>query len=202
MRVLEAIGDFFATIFKAIIYGICAFFKGIWAVICWIAIMAVKYFLVYLPVLVMLGFAIFWILNSDGPDIDAFVTMNTLNGYDFKLTVLCVDWFLTNPEPIGLITLILIGAFIIFKLALVVIVAILEAIFVYLIYGLILTMLLIAIYFILMIAVFFVLPAAAVVYSAIFIKNSDYYDRWFYILCTILTTVCSVICYIYAFAAL
>ena len=202
MRILEAIGSFFAAIFKGIVFGICAFFKGIWMVICWIATMAVKYFLVYLPVLIMAGFAIFWICNPEGPDTNPFLPINTLNGYDWKLTVLCADWLVTNDSPQGLITLLLIGVFILFKLALLIVVAVLETFFVYLIYGFIFTFIIIIVTFILLIAVFFVLPAAAVVYSGIFIKNSDYYDRWFYILCLLLTLGCSVICYIYAFAAL
>ena len=202
MAILAAIGTFFATIFKGIVFGICAFFKGIWMVICWIATMAVRYFFVYLPVLVMLGFALFWIFNPNGPDTDPFLPINTLNGYDWKLTVLCAEWLVTNSSPVGLITLLLTGIFILFKLALVIVVAVLETFFVYLIYGFIFTFLIIIITFVLMIVIFFILPAAAVVYSGIIIKNSDYYDRWFYILCTLLTLGCSIICYCYAFPAL
>ena len=202
MAILAAIGAFFATIFKGIVFGICAFFKGIWMVICWIATMAVRYFFVYLPVLVMLGFALFWIFNPDGPDTNPFIPINTLNGYDWKLTVLCAEWFVTNPEITGLISLILIGAFVIFKLALVIVVAVLETFFVYIIYGFIFTFIIKIITFVLLIVIFFVLPAGAFVYSGIIIKNSDYYDRWFYILCTLATLACSIICYIYAFGAL
>ena len=190
MVILEAIGAFFAAIFK-----------GIWYAICWIAAMAVRYFMVYLPVLVIGGFALFWILNPDGPSIEGIHTMDIMNTYNYKFTVMCAEWLTENPEPKGLITLALILAFILFKLVLLVAVALIETAFVYILYGLVLSFVLIILQLILTVVVFFVLPGAAVIYSGIFIRYSEYEDRWFYILCTLLTLACAVTCYIYAFAA-
>ena len=191
MRIFEAIGEFFLAIFR-----------GIGAAICWLASMAIRYFMVYLPVLVMAGFAIFWILNPDGPDIETFTTMDLLENYDYKFTVMCAEWLTNNPEMKGLISFVLICAFFVIKLALLVIVAILETSFVYILFGLVGTFIIVILFFVVTIAIFFILPGGAVVYSGIFIRYSEYEDRWFYILCTLLTLACSVTCYIYAFAAL
>ena len=190
MFILEAIGAFFAAIFR-----------GIWFAICWIARMIVQYFIVYLPVLIMGGFAIFWILTPDGPQIEGITTFDVFNTYNYKFTVMCAEWLINNPEPVGLITLLLIIVFFLFKLVLLIVVALLETAFVYVLFGLVGSFVLIVLQLVLVVVIFFVLPGAAVVYSGIFIKYSDYLDRWFYILCALLTLACSVTCYIYAFAA-
>lgn len=198
MRVLEAIGSFFVAIFKGIWYGICAFFQGLWWLICLIVRWLIQYFIIYIPVLIMGGFAIFWICNPDYSDPGALITFNLLEewGYEWNLTNMCAEW-LVNTE--ANILLLIIGAV---KLVILVVTAVLETVIVYLIFGLIGTFISAIIYFVINIIIWFILPAAAVVYSVIMLKNSDSYNRWFYILCSLLTILCSVICYIYAFGAL
>ena len=206
MGFFEAIGNFFSMIWR----GILAFFCGIWWVIKTVAVaifnaivyligLMVRYFFVYLPVVIMAGFAIFWILNPEGPEAECILPMDLLLnkwGYNFNITLAAVEW-MENTE-VNILFLIIF----LFKIVVIVVAAIFEFIVIYLIFGLVGSLIAFVIYFILMIAIFFVLPAAAVVYSGFMIKNSDSYNRWFYFLCTILTIVCTVICYIYAFGAL
>ncbi len=204
MRVLDAIGKFFVLILKGILW----FFYGIWWVIKTIAVtifkvivfvlrLMVRYFFVYLPVLIMAGFAIYWILNPEGPDSSALITFSLLEdwGYEWNLTVMAAEWLQNTPTNILFLIIILL------KVVVVVIAAVLEFVFVYLIFGLIGTIISAVLYLIINIVIYFVFPAAAVVYACFMIKNSESYNRWFYILCTLLTIICSVICYIYAFPA-
>ena len=198
MAILEAIGEFFATVFKAIWSGICAFFGFIWSIICTIVAWVVEYFFVYLPVLVIGGFAIFWICNPEYSDPGALITFNLLEdwGYEWNLTNMAAEW-LVNTEPN--ILLLIIGAF---KLVVLVVTAVLETVIVYLIFGFIGTIISAVIYFVVNIMIWFILPAAGAVYSCIMLKNSQYHNRWFYLLCSVLTIIAAVICYIFAFSAL
>lgn len=187
MFILEAIGNFF---------------KAIWYGICWLVGAAIRYFLVYLPVLVMAGFAIFWVFHPDGFDFDPWLPGEIIETYNYKLTVMSANWLVDNAEVVGLVSFVLIHVFFIIKLAILIVAAIFETIVVYILYALLLSFVLIIIYFVLLIAVFLVLPAAAVVYSGILIKYSDGYNRWFYILCLLLTLGFSVMCYMYAIPAI
>lgn len=199
MRVLEAIGWFFATIFKGIWYGICAFFSAIWWLICTLVRLAIEYFFVYLPVIVVGAFAIFWIMNPEGPDVECPLPMSLLVndwGYDFNLTNLAVEWMENTEENILFLIIILI------KLACIVVAAVFEFIFIYVLFGMVGSIIMAAIYFVVIVAVFIVLPACGAVYSCIWLKNAERHNLWFYILCAILTIIAAVICYMYIIPAL
>ena len=210
MAILEAIGIFFATIFKGIAYGIYWFFKAIvigicavakflWWLICTIVMLAIKYFFVYLPVLVIGGFVIFWIFNPEGPDVDIELPMSLLLNewnYDFNLTNAAVEWMENTEENILFLIIVLI------KLALVIVSAVAEFIFVYILFGLVGSIIVAAISFVVVVIIWLVLPAAGAVYSCIMLKNSEYHNRWFYLLCAVLTIIAAVICYVYAIPAI
>ena len=140
MAVLEAIGAFF----MAIIRGIGWFFYAIWVGIKTVAItivrviiyligLMIRYFIIYAPVLVMAGFAIFWILNPEGPNESAYATFEHLDdvGYNFNLTVLAAEWIMKSETNIFLLIVVPI------KMVITVVVAILETILVYGVFGII-----------------------------------------------------------------
>ena len=205
MNVFEAIGAFFVLIGKGIGY----FFYGIWwvlkttvvtiaKVIAYLVMLAIRYFLVYLPVLVVAGMAIWWIFNPEGPNVDVFIPLEAVaNGnYDFELTALVWEWLENTDRNILYLIIVII------KFALVIISAILEIIFVYILFGLFGSLVVVAITFILLIVVFLILPAASAVYSIIAIRYAERHNAWFYILCTLLTIAGAVICYMYAIPAI
>lgn len=174
------------------------FFEAIWEGICKIASFIVRYFYVYIPVLVMAGFAIFWIFNPAGPDMECYTTFHLLDYWDYNwnMTVGAWEWLEATEESFFMLAIIL------FKFLVVVLAAIIELVFIYFIFGCILSLICVLFYFIINIVIWFILPAAAVVYSIIITaKCSEYEDRAFFVLCTILTLAATVICYLFAFPA-
>ena len=203
MAVLEAIGSFFVLIGKGIGY----FFYGIWCVIKTIAVsiakavayvvmLAVRYFLVYLPVLVIGVYVILWVTGAMLELDWGIYGIWEIWDYEWGLTVTAVEW-MENAEysfftalPLGL-----------FHVLLVVLFALIDFLVIYIIVFGFGSLIIMAIQFVIYMGILFVLPAGAVVYSFMMLKNnSDSYNSWFHILCLILTIAGALLHYICTFA--
>ena len=197
-----AIADFFVMIGRGIVTGIVSFFKGIWwalkaigiaifKAVCFIVGILIKYFPIYLPVLILGVYMILWISGTMLKLDSTIYGLWDFFEYEYELTVGLANW-LTSTEhnffsaiTLGLVQVVLIA-----------VVAVLETIIVYVLFFGVGSIIIMAIQFVLWMIFLIGLPVAATIYSAIMIKNSCRYDSWFYILSFVLTLAMTVIHFI------
>lgn len=168
--------------------------------ICYLGELIIKYFVVYLPVLVMAVYIILW---GTGKMTELDFSIKPLwdyFDYNYEITTRAASWLKetsANVESIFTLTLILIQALI------VAVAAIFETFVIYFLFFGIATIIWIAIVFSFMVLFLFLIPAGAVVYSIVIGKKfAEHEDAWFHITVIILTTVSAVIHYIYLFQAM
>jgi hypothetical protein len=183
------------------------FFKGIWwviktigiaifKVICFVVGLLIKYFPIYLPVLILAGYVILWLTGTMLKLDSTIYGLWDFIGYEYELTVGLAHW-LTSTEhnffsaiTLGLVQVVLIA-----------VVAVLETIIVYVLFFGVGSIIIMAIQFVLWMIFLIGIPVAAPIYSFIMIKNSCKYNIWFYILSFVLTLAMTVIHFIYLIPA-
>ena len=178
MRVLEAIGEFFAAIGRGILYLLG---------------LLVRYFYVYFPALILFGFVMLWFSGAmQNMDFTIYGVWDLVE-YEFNITVAAANWLVTFEH--NFFTAITLG---VIQVALVVLAAIFDFIFIYVIFFGVGSLIMIVIQLVLWLTFLFVVPVGAAVYSVIItLKTSERHNCWFYILIGITSIVFAIIHYCY-----
>lgn len=208
--IFKAIGSFFAMIGKGIVNGVVAVFKGIWwliktvakavwsfivmvakliyRVVAYLVGLAIRYFFVYLPALIMLIYALLLIFNViQNMDSEIHPIWDYFS-YEYFFTTTFSGW-LTSTEH-NFFSAITLG---LFQVILIAVAAVLETIIIYVCFFGVGSLVWMLIQFVLWMVFLFVLPAGAIIYSIVMmIKHAEKYNLWFYILVILITLACSV----------
>ena len=197
--IFKAIGSFFVMIGKGIVKGVVVVFKAIWwfivliakviyKVIAYLVGLAVRYFFVYLPALIMIIYALLLIFNViQNMDTEIHGLWDYFN-YEYFFTNEAVSW-LTGTEH-NFFTAITLG---LLQVILIVFTAIFDTLIIYVCFFGIGSFIWMLIQFILWMVFLIVIPVGAVVYSIVMmIKFAEKYNLWFYILVILTTLACSI----------
>ena len=199
VEIFKTIGSFFVMIGKGIVKGIVAVFKAIWwfivliakviyKVIAYLVGLAVRYFFVYLPALIMIIYALLLIFNViQNMDTEIHGLWDYFN-YEYFFTNEAVSW-LTGTEH-NFFTAITLG---LFQVILIVFTAIFDTLIIYVCFFGIGSFIWMLIQFVLWMVFLIIIPVGAVVYSIVMmIKFAEKYNLWFYILVILTTLACSI----------
>ena len=177
-----AIADFFVMIGKGIWSGLKAIGIAIFKVVYFVVGILIKYFPIYLPVLILGVYMILWISGTMLKLDSTIYGLWDFVEYEYELTVGLAEWLTTTEHnffsaiTLGLVQVVLIA-----------VVAVLETIIVYVLFFGVGSIIIMAIQFVLWMIFLIGIPVAAPIYLFIMIKNSCKYNIWFYIVSFVLT---------------
>lgn len=208
-NIFKAIGYFFVMIGKGIVTGVVAAAKGVWwlittvakaiwwfivliakviyRVIAYLVGLAIRYFFVYLPALIMIIYALLLMFNVIQSMDSEIHGLWDYFDYGYLFTTKSVSW-LTGTEH-NFITAITLG---VIQIALIVVAAIFDTLIIYVCFFGVGSLVWMLIQFILWMAFLIVIPVGSVIYSIVMmIKHAEKYNLWFYLLVVLISLACS-----------